>query len=373
MTLATTCGLSLALLAFWMMCGVLATLSLNASLALGTMTMRPHPTFLQIVAMQFASWLAIAALTPAIVRLTRRFPLTRGAWLRAAGVHLLAIPLFALAYAGLGLVLMAALRGRIGDIDSFLDVISRLASTATTFLVKYALIVGATEAVRHYGEERARAEEAQRLAHRSTALERDLAAARLIALRQQLQPHFLFNALNTVNALVDEDPAAARRVVSGLGVLLRTSLDHHTATELSVGEELDFTDRYVSIERARFGDRLEIAYAIEDSALGAAVPSFILQPLVENAVRHGFARLPQGGAVEIGAARRSDALHLWVANDAPLADGLVKEGIGLTQTRERLRELYGDRAAVEIEQIGERFSITLTMPWRPLRSMDRSA
>ncbi len=228
MTLTTTRGLSLTLLAFWMMCGVLATLSLNASLALGTMTMRPHPTFFQIVAMQFASWLAIAILTPAIVLLTRRFPLTRVAWLRAAGVHLLAIPLFAVAYAGLGLVLMAALRERLGDVDSFMDVISRLASTATTFLIRYALIVGATEAVRHYGEERTRAEEAQRLGHRSAVLERDLAAARLMALRQQLQPHFLFNALNTVSALVEEDPAAARRVVAGLGVLLRTSLERHT-------------------------------------------------------------------------------------------------------------------------------------------------
>jgi len=373
MTLATTRGLSLALLAFWMMCGVLATLSLNASLALGTMTMRPAPTFFQVVAMQFASWLAIAILTPAIVMLTRRFPLVRGAWPRAAGFHLLAIPVFAVAYAGLSLVAMAVLRGRLGDLDSLMGVISRLASTGTTFLIKYALIVGATEAVRHYGEERARAEEAQRLAHRSTALERDLAAARLIALRQQLQPHFLFNALNTVSALVEEDPAAARRVVSGLGVLLRTSLDRHTATELSLGEELDFTDRYVSIERARFGERLDIAFTIDDSALGAAVPSFILQPLVENAVRHGFARLPRGGAVEIGAARRKDTLHVWVLNDAPPQNGPATEGIGLTQTRARLRELYGDRASVEIERSAARFSITLTMPWRPLHTMDRSA
>jgi two-component system, LytTR family, sensor kinase len=373
MTLATTRGLSLALLAFWMMCGVLATLSLHASLALGTLTMRPQPTFFQVVAMQFGSWLAIAILTPVIVMLTRRFPLTRGGWLRAAGIHLLAIPLCAIAYAGLGLVLVAVLRGRAGELDSLVAVMSRLASTSTAFITKYALIVGATEAVRYYREERARAEEAQRLAHRSTALERDLAAARLIALRQQLQPHFLFNALNTVSALVDDDPAAARRVVSGLGVLLRTSLDRHATTELSLGEELDFTDRYVSIEQARFGERLDITYTIEDAALGAAVPSFILQPLVENAVRHGFARLPQGGTVEIGAARRSDALHLWVVNDAPQDDGPLREGIGLTQTRARLRELYGDAASLRIERSTARFAITLRLPWRPLHSMDRSA
>jgi LytS/YehU family sensor histidine kinase len=90
-------------------------------------------------------------------------------------------------------------------------------------------------------------------------------------------------------------------------------------------------------------------------------------------VRHGFARLPRGGAVEIGAARRADALHLWVVNDAPPQDGPVKEGIGLTQTRARLRELYGDRASVEIERNAACFSITLSMPWRPLHTMDRSA
>jgi two-component system, LytTR family, sensor kinase len=181
---------------------------------------------------------------------------------------------------------------------------------------------------------------------RGAELERLLSEARLSALRAQLDPHLLFNALNTTSALVERDPRAARQMLEHLGDLLRLSLENADVQEVSLDRELVILDRYVQLQLARFGDRIDIHIDVPSELRSAIVPVLVLQPLVENAIRHGVSKRPGPGRVEVKAIRAGDRLHLSVQDDGP---GLPTEwhqaqraGIGLSNTRERLRWLYGD-------------------------------
>jgi signal transduction histidine kinase len=178
-------------------------------------------------------------------------------------------------------------------------------------------------------------------------------AARLEALRYQLNPHFLFNTLNAVSSLVvDGRTEDAARMISRLSDFLRTTLDS-TAAEVSFTEELDVARRYLEIEQVRFGDRLTATFDVDYDAGYALVPSFLLQPLVENAVHHAVARSTDGGRIEISARRRDDELEIVVADDGPGLDaGDARSngsGIGLANTRARLAQLYGDAQRLVVE------------------------
>ncbi|MEO6526597.1 MAG: histidine kinase [Gemmatimonadaceae bacterium] len=210
------------------------------------------------------------------------------------------------------------------------------------------LIYAAIAAVSVVGDYAARARRGEReasdLALRAARLEAGLAEARLHALTGQLQPHFLFNALNAISAFTEHDPRKARRLMSQLGDLLRASLDHAARAEVTLAQELAFLDSYLGIERARFEDRLTVTVQADDAALGALMPAFLLQPLVENAIKHGIVRRAARGRVEVSARIDGDALSLRVLDDGVgLPEGWRMDreaGVGLRNAAERLERLH---------------------------------
>ena len=196
-----------------------------------------------------------------------------------------------------------------------------------------------------------------------------LAEAQLHSLRLQLQPHFLFNTLNTITALIATEPAAAERMVSGLSELLRASLRLADEQEVPLARELDHLRLYVDIQQTRFGDRLDVAMEVDPEARGALVPSLLLQPLVENAIRHGISPRAAGGRIRVRAARQADELQLEVKDDgvgaATQGGALAREGVGLTNTRERLRRLHGGRHRFAYEsRPGSGFAVRIALPFR---------
>ena len=196
-------------------------------------------------------------------------------------------------------------------------------------------------------------------------LEASLAKARIEALKMQLQPHFLFNSLNSIAALVHRDPQAADEMLAGLSDLLRLTLESSGEQELPLSEELKFVERYLAIEHVRFGERLRFEIEIAPEVRRAMVPTFLLQPLVENAVHHGLEPKPGPGLLSIRAARAGARLRLTVADNGPgLTDGAApREGIGLANTRARLRELYGDAASLDLES-KDGLKVEITLPFR---------
>ena len=203
---------------------------------------------------------------------------------------------------------------------------------------------------------------------RARALDQ-LAEAQLHSLRLQLQPHFLFNTLNTITALIAAEPRAAERMVAGLSELLRASLRLADEQEVPLARELDHLRLYVDIQQTRFGDRLAVAMDVDPAVRSALVPSLLLQPLVENAIRHGITPRAAGGRISVRATRDADDLELEVRDDgvgaATQNGGLAREGVGLTNTRERLRRLHGARHRFAYEsRVGSGFAVRITVPFR---------
>ncbi len=186
----------------------------------------------------------------------------------------------------------------------------------------------------------------QQEAH-AARLQAQLAEARLDALRMQMNPHFLFNTLHAVSAMVERDPAGVRRMIARLSELLRHTTDSHATDEVPLREELEFLGRYIEIMEVRFQGRLKIERRIDPATLDARVPNLILQPLVENALEHGVSRAKGEGRIEIASERRGDELVLTVRDNGP---GLRDEtpGVGVANTRARLSQLYGERGTLRL-------------------------
>jgi LytS/YehU family sensor histidine kinase len=205
---------------------------------------------------------------------------------------------------------------------------------------------------RHYSlRYRARQEEAVHLQAEAANLHAQLAEARLAALRTQLNPHFLFNTLHAVSALVERDPRGVRRMIARLSELLRHTLDAAEA-EVPLEREMEFVQRYLEIMQIRFQGRVEVETRVAPDAMDALVPTLILQPLVENAIKHGVSKLAEGGRIEVSARREEGRLLLCVRDDGPPVDGApTSEGVGLRITRERLEQLYGDAGSLTLRPV----------------------
>ena len=200
---------------------------------------------------------------------------------------------------------------------------------------------------------------------RSLARETSLSQANLAALKMQLQPHFLFNSLNAIAELVHKDPDAADEMLVALSSLLRLSLETSGEQLLPLRRELEFVKSYLAIEHARFGDRLRFELDVSPETQGALVPAFLLQPLVENAVRHGLEPRAGAGVLVVSAHRSGDVLQLSVSdNGIGLADDQpVREGIGLSNTHARLHALFGGAASLELHR-GEGLTVNVRLPFR---------
>jgi two-component system LytT family sensor kinase len=223
----------------------------------------------------------------------------------------------------------------------------------------YWAMIGLAHALAYRAEAQARAVE-------SAGLEGRLAHAQLQALQSQLQPHFLFNTLHAISAMVRRDAEGAELMIERLADLLRMTLKAGAASEVPLRQELAYVEHYLAIERVHMGGRLIVASDVSEDALDGFVPPLLLQPLVENAIRHGLARRAAGGRLELRAWKTEECLELEIADDGVgLPPGARRIGLGLENTRRRLEQLYGDRQRFEIgSRVGGGVSVRITLPYR---------
>ena len=350
------------LFAFWFVCAVLGLAGLVTTLQLGTLRMQGDTSWPGLIRLQGVPWLAAALLTPAAVAWSFTVARRGRSWPAMLAAHLLGLIVFAAADTMLTVYLHQLLQARHPGQVTLEALTGRLASSAVLITTKYACLVGVASAFLHLERAAESRRHVEHLARTSAELERDLASVRLMVLRQQLQPHFLFNALNAISGLIEADPARAQRLLVQVSDLLRLALRRSTTVHATLGEELDFADRYLAVERERLGERLDVRFEIDQALLGATLPSFTVQPLVENAVRHGIARLIEGGVVAIAAAQRGGAMEIRVSNDVTADATPGPEGHGLGSLRARLSGMYGDAAGLQARADPRRFTAVLTIP-----------
>ena len=312
--------------------------------------------YLRWSAIQWYTW---AALAPSVFRFAARCPIQPPVRLASLAMHVL--PSFATTALA---VVIGAIVSHVFEPGTLRDQVYQfMAKHVATGLLTYWALVAIQQAL-HFHEQKARREvEASRLAA-------ELAQSRLQVLKSQLQPHFLFNTLHAIVTLLDEDIPSAEDMLLRLSDLLRAFLEDHDGQEISLQREIDLLDLYLGIQRMRFKDRLTTEVSIDPTTVACAVPSLVLQPIVENAIRHGIGSRVGSDRIEVEARREGDLLCIDVRNrnstlDAePKADG---HGIGLSNTRNRLRELYGERASLRLDAIWpEGVVCRIRIPFREL-------
>jgi hypothetical protein len=305
--------------------------------------------------LQIPRWLTWVPLTPIVFYAADRFPFRRDRLAKSAWTHLGIALVIAVVIEVLWLQISFVIQGYLepealarmqsnrAEVYS-VAVLSRLLGDA--FI--YAAVLGVATTLGYHRRLRERE-------LRAVQLEAQLALAQVQALKMQVHPHFLFNTLHAVTVLIREDPTAATRVVTRLGDLLRLTLSRATTPQVSFRRELEILTLYLEIERTRFHDRLEITYDVQPATLGALVPDLILQPLVENAIRHGVSPNAGTGHIQVRSRRDGEWLDVEIRdNGAGLARGHVRpDGIGLTTTRARLERLYGDQQQLTLANLPE--------------------
>ena len=315
-------------------------------------------------------WLICASIwfaaTPVMLYLAGRFPIDRRSWLRNSLIHLL----FSCGFAFVLLAIYVLISTWFGFQPSGRTLLTNLRTQyIATFhaeVLTYWAVIGLSHAVNYYRKYREREV-------RASQLEAQLARAQLDALRMQLQPHFLFNTLNTISVLMKENVQLADEVLLRLSDLLRLSLKSTENHEVTLRDELEFLRNYLEIEQTRFQDRLTVRYDIDEQAFDAQVPNLILQPLVENAIRHAVAPKPGKSTVEIRAARRNGKVELQVRDDGPGLPAVTNgNGIGLANTRARLDKLYGSEHTFELSPAnGHGLQVTVTLPFHTARLREK--
>jgi len=325
---------------------------------------RSHP-FWRAVLMEGPAWATYALLTPLVFALGRRLPPRRPHLARNIAAHLAVSLSAGLVYATVATATTTLFTPVPRPMSFGQTVLAWYLSALPLTTLTYFGTLGVGLALDYFGEARRRQVEAAQLAAQ-------LAEARLGALRMQLHPHFLFNTLNAVIVLArDGDTPRVTRMLTLLSDLLRDVLRSEATHSIPLEDELSFARRYLEIEQVRFGDRLRVREVVDERARSALVPPFVLQPLMENAVRHGIAPRVAGGTVEIGARLTDDGLELWVADDGVglPADwsGVDDYGIGLSNSEARLAALAGGAGTLQITGragAGTRCVARLPAQWR---------
>ena len=323
---------------------------------------RHHP-WPPLFGVELASWLPWALVTPLVVGLARRYPLVRGMSVRALALHLAAfatISAVSESWSAWLQVLLNPWGNR--KWPTFVDTWSTtLVFQAGTFLIAYALILTVT----YLGDAR---ENIARQVTETARLNEELSRAQLAALRRQLEPHFMYNTLNSIAGLVrDQQSDAAVSMIVGLSEFLRRASEDSHRSQVTLAEEVEYLQRYLEIQKVRFGERLQVTVDIPTELLRAQVPNLLLQPLVENAIKHGIAKRVAGGTVRVAGVCHDGNLSLSIYNDGPilLTDWQATHtGVGIGNLRTRLQILHGNESVLQLRRVDAGgVEVVVTLPF----------
>ena len=320
----------------------------------------------RLLVLNLAYWYVPASLTSPIFRIAHRFRIESARPVRALAAHAIAAGIFSVVHLACMIGVRALLwPGRIipASIPFATAVQNMYLTNLDWALMTYSTIVGLSYALGYYRESQARAIKA-------ASLEARLAEARLKTLEAELHPHFLFNTLHAISTLVHTNPDAADRMISRLSDLLRITFDRSGAVRIPLQEELEFLEKYLEIEQTRFQDRLTVDYDIDPETLDAEVPRLILQPLVENAIKHGVAPRSGPGTIRITARRDGEVLWLEVRDNGvglkESARARLHKGVGLSNTRARLQCLYGEAQSLGFSDGEHGLAVDMRFPFTRL-------
>jgi two-component system LytT family sensor kinase len=351
---------------WWLVTAFWLFIALASALEMSLLQSARMSVSLVAALMRFIPWLI---LTPIVIWTCSNYTLERSNWKKSLWIYL-SLCLFSLTIVGT----FAYLSPPFSNVPPTLSSMPGAGngdSRATWYLIlrritfqipNFCGLVAIAHALRFY--ERSKDRE-----RRGLELQASLAQARLQALRMQMNPHFLFNTLNSIASLVQEDGKKAEEMIESLGDLLRLTLRATDRQEVTVREELQFLERYLHIEKTRFGERLQIERLIDPETMNGMVPILIFQPLVENAIKHGIETQIAPGLIRVELHRQNEKLIFKVSdngrNSPALVNGNLKEGIGIGNTRLRLKELYGDRSQMKLGfGKGTGFTAEVQLPWR---------
>lgn len=321
------------------------------------------PPALPLFTIEMVSWLPWLLATPLVIRLARRYPIVRGISVQTVCLHLAAFTAITVVNETWYTVLQMAFNPY-GNRKwpTFVNTWTvSLIFQVLTFVIAYALIVAVTFVVD------ARENVARQVAE-TARLNEELSKAQLAALRRQIEPHFMYNALNSIAGLVrDHMNDAAVGMIVGLSEFLRRSAEDSHRSQVALQEEVEYLQRYLDIQRVRFGERLRVSVDIPTELLGALVPNLLLQPLVENAIKHGIAKRVAGGTVRVAGVRHGNHLRLSVYNDGsnlPMDWQATQTGVGLRNLRTRLRILHGEESELQLKHANPGgVEVVVTLPF----------
>ena len=319
---------------------------------------RPVPSYWFVVYSEFRDYLVWIVATPGVFWLARRFQFSRAHVLRPLLAHSFGLLVCCWAHALLS-VLLHVWSAIPGDLPFRTQVWLRFLAVFYVDLWMYVPLVAVWQMLNYH--------------HRYRSREADLMKAQLQLLRMQMQPHFLFNTLNSISALIETDPTAAEEMIADLSLMLRTSLKEGVQQEVPLCEELEITKAYLRIQERRLGPRLRTDLSIEPGVLDALVPGMVLQPLVENAIIHGIQPLPRTGILEIRAERENGTLRILVRDDGLGLPPDYHEGLGLANIRKRLTQLYGEKQLFRVDRAsGAGTEVEVQLPYRDATELSRN-
>jgi sensor histidine kinase YesM len=322
---------------------------------------RPSLALTELFLTSVAECLIWAFMTLGILWLAKRFPFGQGRWLRSLAVHVAACLVCGVVAVALSVLAAEVIRKEfVRPTVTFNVLMLFFVAKLNNNIFFYGAILAVAHVLSYHRQWRER----ELLA---SQLEAKLAQTQLQVLKMQLHPHFLFNTLNAISALIHQDVDLADRVIAQLGDLLRTTLERANQQEVALKEEIDFIRPYLDIEKARLGSRLTVDVDIDPAVMDARVPNLLLQPLVENAIRHGIAPYPKPGRLSIAAGRDNGVLRLSVSDSGPGLEGSPEtlKGIGLANTRARLEKLYGLEQRLDLSRGPDGgLRIDITLPFR---------
>jgi len=322
-----------------------------------------HHAWLPLFGTELVSWLPWALATPLVIYLARRYPIARGMSVRTLCVHIVAFALISAVAESWSTVLQMLFNPwNNRRWPTFLDTwTTTLTFQVLTFLIVYALILTVTYLVD------ARDSMARQITE-TARLNEELSKAQLAALRRQIEPHFMYNALNSIAGLVrDQRHDAAVSMIVGLSEFLRRSAEDSHRAQVALREEVEYLQRYLDIQKVRFGERLQVSVDIPAELLCAQVPNLLLQPLVENAIKHGISKRVAGGNVRVAGACNNGNLHLSVYNDGPSPPAdweATSTGVGIANLRTRLRILHGRESELQLKRANPGgVEVVVTLPF----------